>query len=96
MSSDLHLGNKLQKENVLAKYDCFGGIYTFILNPCYDGNVYAYATTKELKKKAFRINSQNLKQTIDFISEIKLKNNIFQQNMTPAFSETCAFILNPC
>ena len=37
--------------------------------------MHTYATTKELKKKAFRINSQNIEQvigiTVTFISEIK-------------------------
>ena len=39
--------------------------------------MHSYATTKELKKKAFTINSQNLKQAIGiqvtFILETKLK-----------------------
>ena len=43
--------------------------------------MHTYATTKELKKEAFKINSQNIEQAIrilvTFISEIKLqKENI--------------------
>ena len=40
-----------------------------------------YATTKELKKKAFRINSRNIKQTINiqvtFITEKKFQKEHF-------------------
>ena len=52
---------KLQKEHFLVKYTVFLMTFAFILNRCYDRNVYTHATTKELKKMAFRINSQNLK-----------------------------------
>ena len=52
-----------------------------ISNPRLDGNVDTYAMTKELKNKAFRINSQNKKRAIDkevtFISEIKLQKEHF-------------------
>ena len=51
------------------------------LNPSYDGNVYRYATSKELKKKAFRAKGEDIKQTIgiqlSFILEIKLQKYIF-------------------
>ena len=33
-------------------------VYPFILNTCYDGNVHTY----ELKKKAFTVNRENIKQ----------------------------------
>ena len=29
-------------------------------NPCYDGNLYTYITTKGLKKEAFAVNSQKI------------------------------------
>ena len=51
------------------------------LNPCQDGNVHTYATTKELKKKEFKAKEQNIKQTIGIqvtlILEIKLQKYIF-------------------
>ena len=47
--------------------------------------MHMYATTKELKKKAFRVKRQNIKWAIGiqvtFISENKHK-NIFYQNTT--------------
>ena len=52
-----------------------------------------YATTEELKKKACRINIQNIKQAIGilmiFISEAKFQ----KENVFPP---TYASILNPC
>ena len=58
-------------------------IYASIFNPYKDENVHSYATTKELKKKAFTINSQNLKQAIGiqvtFILETKLKKIFFSK-----------------
>ena len=51
------------------------------LNPCYDGNLYTFATTKELKKKAFALNIQNVKQVIGiqvtFMLEIKSQKYTF-------------------
>ena len=44
-----------------------------ILNPCYDGTIHTYATTKEMKTMPFRINSQNIEQgfgiQLTFITE---------------------------
>ena len=61
---------KLQKEHFLAKKHCHLGDLCV-----HFGNVPTHATTKELKKMAFKINSQNIKQNIGiqviFISEIK-------------------------
>ena len=52
-----------------------------IFNPSQDGNMHAYATTKELKKKPFRIHSQIIKKTIGvqvtFISEVRLQKENF-------------------
>ena len=52
-----------------------------ILYPCYDGNVHLYATTKQLEKNAFTINSQNTNQEIciqvTFSLEIKLQKYVF-------------------
>ena len=85
-TSDLHLGNKLQKEHFFAKYDCFLATYASILNPCSDGNVRTYASTKELKQKVFTINSQHIKQEIDlrvtFMLIINVENYIFSKNTT--------------
>ena len=58
-----------------------------------------YATTKELKKKAFRINIQNMQQTIGilvtFIWEIKLqKENVLAKS--DCFPPTYVSILKPC
>ena len=59
--------------------------YLFILNTCYDWNGHAYATTKELKKKAFAKNNQNKNQEISiqvtFILESKLQKCIFNHSL---------------
>ena len=59
--------------------------YLFILNTCYDWNGHAYATTKELKKKAFAKNNQNKNQEISiqvtFILESKLQKYIFNHSL---------------
>ena len=34
----------------------FPASHASILDPCYDGNMHTYATTKEVKKKEFAIN----------------------------------------
>ena len=56
-----------------------------------------YATTEELKKKAFRINIQNIQQTTGiqmiFISETKSQKENVLANVFPP---TYASILNPC
>ena len=69
--------------------------------------MHMYATTKELKKKAFRINSQNIEQAIGilmtFISEIKLqKENILAKfdylfvnlhvHLEPLLGWECAYV----
>lgn len=41
----------------------FAAIVSF-LNPCRDRNINTYATTKELKNKTFKVQSQNTKQEI--------------------------------
>ena len=55
--------------------------YVYILNPCYDGNAHTYATTKEMKTMAFRINSSNTKQAIGIqvtcITERRLQKELF-------------------
>ena len=52
-----------------------------ILSSCYDGNVHTYAPTKELKKKAFKINSRNITQAIGiqvtFMTEKELQKEQF-------------------
>ena len=69
--------NKLQKKKHIFQKNktVFSEIYASILSPCWGGNVHTYATTQELKKKAFRLNSQNIKQKfgvqVTFILEIK-------------------------
>ena len=40
----------------------FSASYTSILDPCHDRNMPLYATAKELKKKKFTINNQNITQ----------------------------------
>ena len=69
------------------------------LNPCYDGNVDTYVTIKQLKKKAFTINSQNIDQEIDiqvtFILQIKLQKYIFYQSTTILLANY-ASISKPC
>ena len=61
--------------------------------------MYTHATTYELKKKEFTLNSWNMKQATGiqgtFILEIKLQQYIFYENLT-IFSATYASILNPC
>ena len=56
-------------------------IYGFILNHCQEGNVHKDARTQELKKKAFTVKGQSIKQAIailgTFILEMKLEKNIF-------------------
>ena len=46
---------------MFSKKTVFLATYASILSLCYDSNVHTYATTKEMKKMAFRINSQNMK-----------------------------------
>ena len=74
--------------------------YASISNPGYDENMHRYATTKELKKKALRINNQNSKWAIDiqvtFISEIKLQIELFLAKSDCFFFKTYTSILNPC
>ena len=53
--------NKLQKEYFWAKQDY--DIMPF-LKPCYNLYMRIYATSKELKKKAFPVKCQNMKQPV--------------------------------
>ena len=72
--------------------------YASILDPCYDGNMYTYATTKELKKRNYTINSQNITQEnihVTFMLEMKLQKYVFQQNMTMFVAANVPF-LNQC
>ena len=77
----------------------FSASETSISSSCQDANVHMYATTYELKKKAFTTNSQNLKQAIGMqmilIFQVKFQKKIFQQNITIS-SASYVFILNPC
>ena len=49
----------------------------FILDPCYDENMPTYAKNKELKKKEFTINKQNITQEngihVTFMLKMKLQ-----------------------
>ena len=55
----------------------FSAYYASILDPCLDGNMRTYATTKELTKKEFTINIENINQAIGvqvtIILELKLQ-----------------------
>ena len=67
---------KLQKKHFLAKYDHFSVADVSYLNPCQDGNVHKYATTKQLKNKEFKTKRENIKVglgiKVAFMSEIKV------------------------
>ena len=56
-------------------------------NPCQDGNVHTYATTKEMKKKAFITKREKIKQTFDiqltFILKIKPSKVLFLAKRLP-------------
>ena len=57
--------NKLQKKTFsLVKKDWFFVDLCVHFEPLQARNVHTYATTKELKEKAFRINSQYIKQAM--------------------------------
>ena len=91
---------KLQKVHFLAKNNTvFQARYASILNLCQDGNVHKHATTKELKKMAFRINSWNIKQVIGiqvtFITEKKLQKEHFLAKRHCLLGNLCVH-LNPC
>ena len=88
--------NKLEEKILFNKTRLFSEIHASILKPCQDGNIHTYATTKELKKIALRINIQNIKQRVGiqvtFILEIKpQKKDVFQQNMTVFFGDLCVY-----
>ena len=61
--------------------------------------MHRYATTKELGKRSFKLNNQNMKQKFDiqvtFILEIQPQKHRFL-GKSDFFLETCVFILNPC
>ena len=61
--------------------------------------MHTYATTKEMKKKAFIVKCQNIKQPIGiqltFMLEIKIEKYIFRQNMTMFLVADMSF-LNQC
>ena len=65
---------KLQKEHFLAKEKSIFVNLFVDFEPLLGWNVPTYATTKELKKMAFEINSQNIEQNFEilvtFITEI--------------------------
>ena len=81
--------NKLQEKILFRKTRVFSKTDVSILNLCYDGNKHTYAMTKELKKTAFRINSQSTKQRVGiqvtFILEVKLKKKSFFGKIYPFF-----------
>ena len=62
------------------------------LKPCYNLYMRIYATSKELKKKAFPVKCQNMKQAVSmevtFILVNKHQKNIFYQNTT-LFKKLC-------
>ena len=66
----------MQREHFLAKSGSFFLDLSVQFEPLWDGNVDIHDTTKELKKKALKINSQNIEQEIwmlvTFIFEIEL------------------------
>ena len=72
----LPTGNEASKVRFLAKYDHFLVPNVSFLNPYQDANMHRYATTKELKNKAFSVNTQDINQTIGIqvtiMMEIKL------------------------
>ena len=65
----------------------------FILKPCSDGNVPTYTTIIKLKKIAFKINSQNIKQNVaiqvTFISEINSRLERFLAKYDCFFKDLC-------
>lgn len=62
------------------------------LKPCYNLYMRIYATSKELKKKAFSVKCQNMKQAVSmevtFILVNKHQKNFFYQNTT-LFRKLC-------
>ena len=57
--------NKHQKEQFLYQNKTtFSANYASILDFCEGGNLYTYATTRELKKNALSKNCQNIKRAI--------------------------------
>ena len=54
----------MQREHFLAKSGSFFLDLSVQFEPLWDGNVDIHDTTKELKKKALKINSQNIEQEI--------------------------------
>ena len=67
--------------------------FAFILNPYQNGSVPTYTTTKELEKKAFKINSWNIKLATDiqvtFMIEKKLQKEHFLVKNYCLLSELC-------
>ena len=87
------MGKKLQKEHFLVKNAVISVTFGFILNPCQNGNVHTYATTKEMKTMAIRINSRNIKQTIGiqvtFITEKKLQKELLLAKKHCLLADLC-------
>ena len=54
--------------------------FGFILNHCYDENLHRYATNKEMKTMAFRINSRNIKQAISMQVTLITENNLQKEH----------------
>ena len=78
----LIMEKKLHKKNIYQqKSTVISVTFGFILNPCQDGNLHTYATTKELKSKEFTLHNENIKQEIgihlSFILEIKFQKQHF-------------------
>ena len=77
-TSHLHLDNKVAKKKAF-QYNVTAFLETCasMLNTSWDWNVHTYATTQELKKKAFKVKRKNIKKAIGtqlkFVLEIKLK-----------------------
>ena len=79
---------KFQKQSFV-----FSVTFAFILNLYQDGNVHMYATTKELKKISFKVNSRNIKQTfgkqVAIIFEIKPQKERFLAKYDCFFRNLC-------
>ena len=56
--------NKLQKEHLSDSENFFSNLCASILKPHYDKNVNPYASTKELKNKAFALKNEHMKEAI--------------------------------
>ena len=70
----------------------FSAAPMFFFNPCEDWNIYTYATTKELKKKAHTVKINNIKEAIN-IQVTLISKNKHQIKIQAFFSANYAFVL---